>query len=239
MPQVCPRRPRCWVEITRAGCCVLTLVEATLPPSASGLGVEGSCLVASDDQAALAAEAFVYGFPLTYDLQEVDRIRRSGVGSVPAAPFNSFAHASALAGPEERFVSINNDTVYSIAQLDLSAGPVRLGGAGHRRPLLRAPVHRCLDQQLRLRRPSGDRHQGRVVPARATRRRPPHQRSGIRDPLPHGGRDHRRPLGHQRPRRPSGRPGPPGPTDPDPAGQWVRPGPARTGPIGPRGTRLL
>jgi hypothetical protein len=82
--------------------------------------------VAGDDQAALAAAAFVYGFPLVFDPQEVDRFTRHGIGGVPATPFNRFGHASTLAGPEARFVSINNDTVYSIAQLDLSAGPVRL-----------------------------------------------------------------------------------------------------------------
>jgi hypothetical protein len=47
------------------------------------------------------------------------------MGSVPPAPFNTFAHATQLAGPQDTFVSINNDTVYSIAQLDVS-GPVRL-----------------------------------------------------------------------------------------------------------------
>ena len=37
-----------------------------------------------------------------------------------------FSHATTLAGPKDTFVSINNDTVYSIAQLDPSGGPVRL-----------------------------------------------------------------------------------------------------------------
>jgi hypothetical protein len=82
--------------------------------------------VEHDDHAGLAAEAFLYGFPLVFDLREVDRFMRAGIGGVPATPFNRFGHAATLAGPQERFVSINNDTVYSIAQLDLSAGPVRL-----------------------------------------------------------------------------------------------------------------
>lgn len=79
-----------------------------------------------DGRIALAAEAFLYGFPLVYDLQEVDRFTRAGFGSVPATPFNRFGHAPSLAGPEERFVSINNDTIYSAAQIDLSGGPLRL-----------------------------------------------------------------------------------------------------------------
>ena len=79
-----------------------------------------------DERTALAAEAFIYGFPLVFDLRQVDRFLRSGIGGVPAARFNQFGHASELAGPEATFVSINNDTVYSIAQVDLSGGSVRL-----------------------------------------------------------------------------------------------------------------
>jgi hypothetical protein len=73
----------------------------------------------------LAGEAFIYGFPLVFDLREVDRFTKQGLGSVPASPFNVFSHATRLAGPDERFVSINNDTVYSIANVDVSGGPVR------------------------------------------------------------------------------------------------------------------
>ncbi len=80
----------------------------------------------SEERVALAAEAYVYGFPLTFNLEQVERFTRVGMGGLPAAPFNVFSHASQLAGPEDTFVSINNDTVYSIAQLDVSGGPVRL-----------------------------------------------------------------------------------------------------------------
>jgi hypothetical protein len=54
----------------------------------------------TDERAALAAEAFIYGFPLVFDLQQVGRFARSGIGDVPATPFNRFGHASQLAGPE-------------------------------------------------------------------------------------------------------------------------------------------
>jgi len=80
----------------------------------------------TDDLAALASEAFFYGYPLVADLDEVIRFTRTGMGSVPAAPFNQFSHARTLAGPADTFVTINNDTLYSIAQLDLSAGPLKL-----------------------------------------------------------------------------------------------------------------
>jgi len=76
--------------------------------------------------AELASEAFVLGFPLVFDLEQVARFTRDGLGAVPPTPFNTFGHARRLAGPETTFVSVNNDTLYSIAQLDLSVGPVLL-----------------------------------------------------------------------------------------------------------------
>ena len=80
----------------------------------------------SNDLVELAGQAYVYGFPLVFDLEQVQRFSEHGMGSVPPTPFNTFAHATQLAGPQDTFVSINNDTVYSIAQLDVSGGPVRL-----------------------------------------------------------------------------------------------------------------
>ncbi|MBS1892292.1 MAG: DUF1254 domain-containing protein [Actinobacteria bacterium] len=74
----------------------------------------------------LAAEAFDYGFPLVFNLGEIGRVTTSGLGALPAAKLNEFGHATKLAGPEEKFVSINNDTVYSVAIVDLGGGPVRL-----------------------------------------------------------------------------------------------------------------
>jgi hypothetical protein len=82
--------------------------------------------VVSDDLAALAADAYIYGFALTFDLQQVSRFTREGMGSLAPAPANIFSHAQKLAGPDDRFVSINNDTIYSIAQVDVSGGPVLL-----------------------------------------------------------------------------------------------------------------
>jgi len=76
--------------------------------------------------AALAADAYVYGFPLVSDLTAVRGFMHEGLGSVPPARFNSFSHGRELAGPADRFVSINNDTVYSVAQIDVSSGPVLL-----------------------------------------------------------------------------------------------------------------
>ena len=71
----------------------------------------------------LAADAYVYGYPLVADLTEVARINSVGMGSLKSAPMNSFTHAANLAGPGDRFVSVNNDTLYSIATVDVSGGP--------------------------------------------------------------------------------------------------------------------
>ncbi|MEU3460721.1 DUF1254 domain-containing protein [Streptomyces sp. NPDC006733] len=76
--------------------------------------------------AELAAEAYVYGYPLVFDLSMVGVCLHQGFGSMKPAPFNHFAHSPQLAAPDAHFVSVNNDTVYSIAQLDLSVGPLLL-----------------------------------------------------------------------------------------------------------------
>ncbi|MEU9130262.1 DUF1254 domain-containing protein [Kitasatospora sp. NPDC048540] len=74
----------------------------------------------------LAADAFIYGYPLVSSLAKVDSFLTTGMASLPATGFNRFGHADVLAGPDAEFVSVNNDTVYSIAQLDLSGGPLVL-----------------------------------------------------------------------------------------------------------------
>lgn len=83
-------------------------------------------LTTAVDLRALAAQAYLYGYPLVASVDEVGRATTTGFGRQAGAPFNQFAHVPALAGPAERFVSVNNDTVYSFAQLDLSGGPVLL-----------------------------------------------------------------------------------------------------------------
>ncbi|MFE4952379.1 DUF1254 domain-containing protein [Leifsonia sp. NPDC056665] len=74
----------------------------------------------------LAARAYLFGFPLVFNLDQVNRYVTTGVGKNAATPWNRFSHARSLAGPADTFVTINNDTVYSMAQIDLGVGPVRL-----------------------------------------------------------------------------------------------------------------
>lgn len=79
-----------------------------------------------NELAALATRAYIYGFPLVFNLRQVLRYTTTGIGANAAAPFNAFSHARTLASPADQFVTINNDTVYSMAQIDLSVGPVEL-----------------------------------------------------------------------------------------------------------------
>lgn len=83
------------------------------------------------DLQALAAEAYIYGCPLVVDLDEVDHFSRAGRGPVAAAPLNEFSHADRPAGPDDSLPGpglpgADNDTIHSVAQLDLSGGALLL-----------------------------------------------------------------------------------------------------------------
>jgi hypothetical protein len=82
--------------------------------------------MADAEQIKDAAAAYVYGYPLVYDLKEVATFVEGG-GSLPVqAPYNTFAYARRLLGPETKFVSPNNDTLYVIGQCDVRQGPLVL-----------------------------------------------------------------------------------------------------------------
>jgi hypothetical protein len=77
----------------------------------------------SEDRAKAAAQMYVYGYPLVYCLREVVGFTQ-GHSSLPlGAPWNEFGYARELLGPETTFVSPNNDTLYTLAALDLRSGP--------------------------------------------------------------------------------------------------------------------
>ncbi|OEQ41226.1 DUF1254 domain-containing protein [Listeria monocytogenes] len=74
----------------------------------------------------LATKAYIYGFPFIFNTQQIERYVTVGIGGTKQVPFNNFTHASRLAEPSDKFVSVNNDTIYSNAPIDVSAGPVVL-----------------------------------------------------------------------------------------------------------------
>jgi hypothetical protein len=73
-----------------------------------------------------AAETYIYGYPLVYDLKAVADSVEGGPSLPIHAPYNSFAYARQLLGPETKFVSPNNDTLYVIGQCDVRQGPLVL-----------------------------------------------------------------------------------------------------------------
>jgi hypothetical protein len=73
-----------------------------------------------------AAQAYIYGYPLVYSLHEIGAFVVGGGRFPMQASFNEFGHARRLAGPEFKFVSPNNDTVYSVAMCDVRRGPLVL-----------------------------------------------------------------------------------------------------------------
>ncbi len=74
----------------------------------------------------LAAQVYIYGYPLVYNLHEIDGFANN-IASIPfSAPYNQFGYARALLGPETEFVSPNNDTLYVVAACDVREGPVVL-----------------------------------------------------------------------------------------------------------------
>ena len=82
--------------------------------------------MADSEQVKDAAEAYIYGYPLVYDLKAVaDNVE--GSPSLPIhAPYNQFRLRPAAARPETEFVSPNNDTLYLIGRCDVAAGPLVL-----------------------------------------------------------------------------------------------------------------
>jgi hypothetical protein len=74
----------------------------------------------------LAETAYIYGFPLIFNLEQIERQALEGIGALEKSGYNNFTHSKSLAKPSDEFVSINNDTIYSNAPIDLSVGPLIL-----------------------------------------------------------------------------------------------------------------
>jgi len=78
------------------------------------------------ERAQLAAQVYIYGYPLVYNLHEIDGFANN-IASLPfCAPYNEFGHARQLLGPETEVVSPNNDTLYVLAACDVREGTVVL-----------------------------------------------------------------------------------------------------------------
>jgi hypothetical protein len=82
--------------------------------------------VDAGERVQLAAQVYIYGYPLVYNLHEIDGFANN-IASLPfGAPYNRFGYARELLGPETEFVSPNNDTLYVLAACDVRQGPLVL-----------------------------------------------------------------------------------------------------------------
>lgn len=79
------------------------------------------------EQVRQAAIAYLYGYPLVYNLREIANFSKGPnlLGQDPL-PLNTFGHARTLLDPTIHFVSPNNDTLYMVAMCDVRGGPLVL-----------------------------------------------------------------------------------------------------------------
>ncbi len=108
------------VAMTAASCSS----GGSAPASASG----SESPVTPQEAETIAKEAYVYAYPMleNYRTMYLQAIDRTAPGYT--ASFNELVHKTELLGPEFRdVVRPNNDTVYSVAWLDLRAQPVVIG----------------------------------------------------------------------------------------------------------------
>jgi hypothetical protein len=84
--------------------------------------------MADDQLVQMATRAYLYGYPLLYNLDEINKMP-AGTATLSKGepvPWNTYFYARELLDPKTEFVTPNNDTAYLLAPLDLSAGPVRV-----------------------------------------------------------------------------------------------------------------
>lgn len=74
----------------------------------------------------IADDAYIFGLPLVFSLEQIEKSLNKGFGRHHQLPYNAFKHQTELADATNQFVSVNNDTAYSVASLDLSVGPIKL-----------------------------------------------------------------------------------------------------------------
>lgn len=78
------------------------------------------------DLIAAATKTYLYGYPLVFNLAETAKQFDGTAQIVQGARPNQFAANRNLSGPDDHFVSLNNDTCYLVAGCDLRDGPLLL-----------------------------------------------------------------------------------------------------------------
>ena len=83
--------------------------------------------ISPDEAKAIAQEAWVFGMPLVYIEIQIDTATHVSKADQARAPINQFVHYRAFPDASNRtVVGFNVDTLYSMAQLDLSKEPMVL-----------------------------------------------------------------------------------------------------------------
>ena len=83
--------------------------------------------LSAQEARALAQEAWVFGMPLVYIEKQIDSVSHVTKPEGPFAPINQFAHYREFPDASNKsIVGFNVDTLYSLASLDLSQGPIVL-----------------------------------------------------------------------------------------------------------------
>src|SRR5262245_27236209 len=107
---------------------VLLAATATLLPIRSFPAfAQADQKLTADDARTLARDAWVFGMPLVYIEKQIDALTRTTKPDGHFAPINQFAHYREFPDASNRtVVGFNVDTLYSLAQLDLSNTPIVL-----------------------------------------------------------------------------------------------------------------
>lgn len=81
----------------------------------------------TNEQVKLAAEAYLYGYPLVYSMREIAKFPQGpNLFQPEPLPYNTMGYARRLLDPTAHFVSPNNDTLYLGAMCDVRNGPLVL-----------------------------------------------------------------------------------------------------------------
>ena len=106
---------------------LLAAVAATLPLGSFPTLAQIDPAMKPDDARTLAQEAWVFGMPLVYIATQIDTVTHVAKPQGPFAPINQFAHYREFPDASNKtVVGLNVDTLYSLAALDLSQGPIVL-----------------------------------------------------------------------------------------------------------------
>ena len=83
--------------------------------------------ISPDDAKAIAKDAWIFGMPLVYIEIQIDTATHVSKVDKGHAPINQFVHYREFPDASNRtVVGFNVDTLYSMANVDLSTGPLVL-----------------------------------------------------------------------------------------------------------------